>query len=57
MSSDWSSHTGAGFLYGGCGTGGTVLVGGIIGPWFVLKSTVIPYDCVKIVVKNNRFWN
>lgn len=47
-SSAWSSHTGAGSLNGGCGTGRCVDVGGMIGPVFVLKSTFIPCNCVKI---------
>lgn len=44
MSFDWSSQTGAGSRNGGCGGGGNgVVVGGRIGPGFVLKSTRIEY--------------
>lgn len=41
ISLDWSSQTGAGSRNGGCGGGGCVVVGGRIGPVFVLKSTRI----------------
>lgn len=41
ISFDWSSQTGAGSRNGGCGGGVVVVVGGRIGPVFVLKSTRI----------------
>lgn len=41
MSFDWSSQTGAGARNGGWGGGTGVVVGGRIGPVFVLKSTRI----------------
>lgn len=57
MSFDWSSQTGAGSRNGGCGGGGGgVVVGGRIGPVFVLKSTRIE-NAVEINTKTNRTHN
>lgn len=60
ISLDWSSQTGAGFLYGSWGTGATVDVGGTIGPPLVPKSTLILMELETSVVKtikNWYFWN
>lgn len=56
MSFDWSSQTGAGSRNGGCGGGGAgVVVGGRIGPVFVLKSTRIENAVeTNIDTKTNR---
>lgn len=60
ISCDWSSHTGAGSRNGGFGTGGSVEVGGIIGPVFVFQSTLIATVLDKYVTKTkvtSWHWN
>lgn len=61
ISFDWSSQTGAGSRNGGCGDGIGVVVGGLIGPVFVLKSTrIVNAVETNIDNKTNRgiiIWN